>query len=183
LAKFCKTESIESLAELTPESLGRFRAARTLAPITAAKELEIFRIFLGFCQDRDWTRQNVARKIKMPRHLKPVVPFTAIEVAAILDACDRVGRSSYERIRVRAIVLTLRYTALRIGDVSLLARDRISRDGDRWRIFLRTEKSGQPVFLPIPEEMKAALDAVPGPQRKLDSRYHFWNSIGKEKTH
>jgi integrase len=61
------------------------------------------------------------------------------------------------------MILTLRYTALRIGDVAQLGRDRISRDAGRWRIFLRTEKSGKPVFLPIPAELKAALDVVPCP--------------------
>jgi len=70
--------------------------------------------------------------------------FATVEVGSILKACDSFGKSAYERLRARAIVLTLRYTALRIGDVSLLARDRLNRDGDRWRIFLRTEKSGQP---------------------------------------
>lgn len=49
--------------------------------------------------------------------------------------------------------------------------------------FLRTEKSGQPVFLPVPPDMKAALDAVPTPLRKLDSQYFFWNEQGKPKTH
>ena len=62
-------------------------------------------------------------------------------------------------------------------------RDRISRDGDRWRIFLRTEKSGQPVFLPVPPDLKAALDRVPAPLRNMESRYFFWNGIGTEKTH
>jgi len=81
------------------------------------------------------------------------------------------------------MILTLRYTALRIGDVSMLARDRISRDGDRWRIFLRTERSGQPVFLPVPTDMKLALDAAPRPRRSPDSRYFFWNGVGKPKTH
>jgi integrase len=81
------------------------------------------------------------------------------------------------------MILTLRYTALRIGDVSMLARDRISRDGDRWRIFLRTEKSGQAVFLPVPLDLKLALDAVPPPLGNIDSRFFFWNGIGKPKTH
>jgi integrase len=81
------------------------------------------------------------------------------------------------------MVLTLRYTALRIGDVSMLARDRVTRDGDRWRIFLRTEKSGKPVFLPIPPAMKAALDAVPPPLSNAESKYFFWNGTGKPKTH
>lgn len=77
-------------------------------------------------------------------HPRPGHTFATVEVGSILKACDSFGKSAYERLRARAIVLTLRYTALRIGDVSLLARDRLNRDGDRWRIFLRTEKSGQP---------------------------------------
>jgi integrase len=112
-----------------------------------------------------------------------VVPFTPAEVTAILLACDRIGKKQYERLRARAMILTLRYSALRIGDVSMLARDRISRDGGRWRIFLRTEKSGQPVFLPIPPDLKLALDSVPPPMSNIDSRYFFWNGKGKPKTH
>jgi integrase len=102
-------------------------------------------------------------KITPPRNLKPneVVPFTPAEIKAIVLACDRIGNRQYDRLRARAAILTLRYTALRIGDVSMLARDRISQDGDRWRIFVRTEKSGQPVFLPVPPDLKLALDSVP----------------------
>ena len=40
------------------------------------------------------------------------------------------------RLRARGMVLVLRYTALRIGDVVLPARDRISTDGNRWRILV-----------------------------------------------
>jgi hypothetical protein len=50
-----------------------------------------------------------------------------------------------------------------IGDVALLARERISKDRSRWRIFLLTEKSCKPVFLTIPTEPKAALDQLPLP--------------------
>ncbi len=185
LEAFCEAEEIDTLDEISAATLDRFRAGRGIKQITSSKELEILRVFFGFCLDREWVKENPARKIKLPRHLKPneVVPFSAAEVAAILAACDTFGKSGYERARARAIVLTLRYTALRIGDVSLLAKDRISRDGDRWRIFLRTEKSGQPVFLPIPPALKAALDCVPAPLRNTGSRYFLWNGVGKEKTH
>jgi integrase/recombinase XerC len=185
LEDFCKPEELDTLDEITTEKLDQHRAARTIKQITASKELEILRVFFGFCMDRNWTRENPARKIKLPRHIKSneVVPFTADEVAAIIKACGTFGKSQYERLRARAMILTLRYTALRIGDVSLLAKDRISHDGNRWRIFIRTEKSGQPVFLPVPPELKAALDRVPAPLRNLESRHFFWNGIGKEKTH
>jgi integrase/recombinase XerC len=184
LKDFCETAQIDSVGELSAERLDAFRSGRSLKPVTAAKELEILRPFLGFCLDRNWTPENAARKIKAPRNIKPneVVPFTPAEVTAIIDACQSFGQSAYERTRARAMILVLRYTALRIGDVALLARDRISRDGYRWRIFLRTEKTGHPVFLPVPADMKAALDILPSPKGATsDSRYFFWSGLGSEK--
>lgn len=185
LTDFCEAEQIDSLEELTTEKLDRFRAGRDIEQITASKELELLRVFFGFCFNRNWTRENPAKKIELPRNLKPndIVPFTPAELTAILMACDRVGKQQYERLRARAMILTFRYTALRIGDVSFLAKDRISKDGDRWRIFLRTEKSGQPVFLPVPPDLKAALDRVPPPMSNTESRYLFWNGTGKAETH
>jgi site-specific recombinase XerD len=185
LATFAEEAEIGNLDELSVEELARFRAGRELSPITAAKELETLRVFLGFCRDRDWVRENVARRIKMSRNLKPneVVPLTPPEIAAILEACDKIGKSDYERLRTRAMVLTLRYTALRIGDVAMLEKSRISKDGDCWRLWLRTEKSGQPVFLPVPEELRAALEAVLAPKGNQASRYYFYAAVGTPKTH
>ncbi len=142
-------------------------------------------MFFGFCTDRDWIRENPAKKIKQPRNIKPneVMPYTSAELTAILMACDRIGKRQFEQLCARAMILTFRYTALRIGDVSMLARDRISRDGEGWRLFLRTEKSGQSVFLPVPQDLKAALDRVPPPVSNVESRYFFWNGTGKPETH
>lgn len=185
LETFCKGEEIDFLQELKAEKLDQFRSGRELAPITAGKELEILRVFWGFCMDRDWTKENPAKKIKLPRNLKPneVVPYTPAEITAILMACDQIGKRQLERLRARAMILTFRHTALRIGDVAMLARDRISPDGEGWRMFLRTEKSGQPVFLPVPKHVKEALDRVPPPVSNIDSRYFFWNGTGKQETH
>jgi hypothetical protein len=49
--------------------------------------------------------------------------------------------------------MLLRHTALRISDVCTLSREAISRDRDTWRIWLRTLKSDEPVYLPIPERL------------------------------
>jgi len=184
LKEFCEAAKIDAVGELSAERLDAFRSGRALKPISGAKELEILRLFLGFCVDRNWARENAARKLKSPRNIKPneVVPFTPSEVASIVNACNLFGQSVYERLRARGMILVLRYTALRIGDVALLARDRISRDGNRWRIFLRTEKSGQPVFLPVPADLKVALDALPVPKgAKGECRYFFWSGLGSEK--
>ena len=183
LRPFCEARRIDAMAELTADHLDAFRAGRALKPITSSKELELLRQFCGFCSDRKWCPENVARRIKPPRNIKPndVEPFSTAEVNAIIRACDVMGRGPYERLRARAMILALRYTALRMGDVALLSRDRLSRESGRWRIFLRTEKSGKPVFLPIPAELKEALDNLPLPRGACaDSRYYFWNGVSSE---
>lgn len=57
------------------------------------------------------------------------------------------------------------------------------RDGGRWRIFLRTGKSGKPAFLPIPAELKAALVTVSLPRGcGEDSHWFFWNGVSSERA-
>ena len=180
LGVYCEERGIEEVRDITAENLDAFRAWRELKPITAVKELQLLRQFCGFCVDRKWVAENAARRIKSPRNIKPndVEPFTKTEISLMVQACEHIGRSSYERLRAKAMILTLRYTALRLGDVAMLARDRINRDGEKWRIFLRTEKSGKPVFLPIPFDLKAALDACPVPRKGTpDGKWYFWNGI------
>ena len=185
LKAFCEARKIDSVDELTTDHVDAFRAGRALKSITSMKELELLRQFCGFCRDRKWCAENIAKRIKSPRNIKPndVEPFSTAEVNAIIKACDGIGRGPYERLRARAMILALRYTALRIGDVALLGRERVSRDGNRWRIFLRTEKSGKPVFLPIPADLKTALDTVPLPRGcGENSRWFFWNGVSSERA-
>ena len=148
-------------------------------------QLQLLRQFCGFCQDRKWSSENVAKRIKPPRNIQPndVEPFSLLEVSKIIEASGQIGRTPYERLRAKAMILMLRFTALRIGDVAMLAKDRISRDGKRWRVFLRTEKSGKPVFLPIPHEMKLALDVLPAPRGgDGDFKHFFWNGTTSERA-
>lgn len=44
------------------------------------------------------------------------------------------------------------------------------------KVMVRRQKTGTPVFLPIPDEVKMALDALPLPQKAAsDCPYFFWN--------
>jgi len=187
LKAFCETQGEDTVTELTTELLDRYRASRKLRPITALKELQTLRQFFGFCRDRGWIKQNIARPIKGPRNIKPneIEPYTANEITRILAACDTFGRGAYERARARAMILLLRYTALRIGDVAMLARDRVTCDAENklWRIFLRTEKTGSPVFLPVPDVLKQALDAAPAPRGSADeAKHYFWNGATSKRA-
>lgn len=185
LREFCDGRTVIDMAEISVDTLDAFRASRGLSLISGVKELELLRQFFKFCLVRHWTRENPAGQIKGPRNIQPneIEPYTPAEVESMITACDRFGRSDYERLRARAMVLTMRYTGLRIGDVAMLARERLSRDGSRWRIFLHTEKTGKPVFLPIPDELRLALNAVPTPRgASQDFRYFFWNGITSERA-
>jgi site-specific recombinase XerD len=185
LCEFCEARGALDMQEITVDLLDAFRASRGLALITGAKELELLRQFFKFCLVRHWVRESPASGIKGPRNIQPneVEPYTFAEVERILAACHAFGRTDYERRRARAIILAMRYTALRVGDVAMLARDRISRDGARWRIFLHTEKTGKPVFLPIPDDLRLALNDAPCPRgASPDCRYFFWNGVTSERA-
>jgi integrase len=159
---FCEGVGLHDIMQVSVEDLDAYRAARKLSPITAAKELVILRQFLGFCFDRRWTE------------VKPeeVVPYTQAEITKMIVACDGIGNDDYTRLRARAVVLLLRYTGLRISDVATLEPERV-RDG---QILLHTQKTGGTVFLPVPDELQRALDALPCPRRATKQpRWFLWN--------
>lgn len=185
LRAFCERERVDYIDEIGVEELDGFRGGRRLKPITASKELQLLRGFCGFCMDRGWTKINAAKAIKSPKNIKPnsVEPFSPLEVSSIISASGEIGQQPYERLRAAAMVMALRYTALRLGDVALLKKDRLSWNGSRWKVFLRTAKNGKPVFLPVPIEMKEALDSVPPPKGKTTEwQYYFWNGVSSERS-
>jgi site-specific recombinase XerD len=178
---YCECKGVHDILQLTVEHLDAYRATRRLSPTTSTKELQTLRQFFGFCLERRWAEDNPAKRVKLPRNVKPeeVVPYTQAEVTRILAACDVIGRGAYERVRARAMLLLLRYTGLRISDVATLGRDRV-RGGE---ILLHTQKTGGTVFLPVPAELQAALDALPIPRGAGNSPVHFfWNGITSRRS-
>jgi site-specific recombinase XerD len=174
LQEHCDREGLRDLDEITVEHLDSFRFWRKLGPLSAMKELERLRCFFGFCIERGWMKDNPAKRIKTPRNIKPaeVVPYEPNEVAKMIAACDAIGRCGYERLRARALVLLLRYTALRITDAITLPRDALREN----EIRVRTQKNGQPVSVWVPSELVAALRALPLPRgASEDCRYFFWS--------
>ena len=187
LVSFCDREGITELVDVNIDVLEDFHRTRTIGPVTWKVELQALRTFFGYCVSHKWTTTNPGKELKAPKNIKPnaVVPYTLQEESQILGACDNFGggryqRSAaiYERLRARAMVLLLRHTALRISDVCTLRKDAISWDQENstWRALLRTQKSGESVFLPIPDGLKLVLDALPLPRNAAgDCPHYFWN--------
>src|SRR5262249_25384014 len=158
------------LADANVDVLEDYRRSRDIGILTWKVELQALRTFFGHCVSRKWISANPAKEMKAPRNIKPneIVPYTFTDEGKILLACELIGGGKYnrsgaryEQIRARAMVVLLRTTALRISDVATFPKDAVSWDavGKTWRIRVRTQKSGEPVFLPIPDYLKVELDA------------------------
>ena len=100
------------------------------------------------------------------------MPYTGEEMQAILAACsnytDTYGRVGWQAKRVKAFALLMRYSGLRIRDTAQLAIERIDGGG---KLFLYTQKSGTPVYLPLPRAVLQALKQFP----HANERYYFWS--------
>ncbi len=151
LVAFAEEIGVKFISQLTSESMVRFRASWTDSPISALKKLERLRSFFRFCAGMKWVDENPVGMLKAPKfHQKPTLPFTGEEFERILAAVDKYPtKNSFgidNRARLRAFVLLLRYSGLRIRDAVCLRRDRIV-DG---KLMVYTQKTGQPVYVPLP---------------------------------
>jgi integrase len=147
------------------ELLRRFRQSWKDKGNTVVKKLERLRAFYRFAVDSEWIVKNPAAKMKSPAvKVSPTLPFTQEEMVSILAACDCYQGNAK---RMCALVLLLRYSGLRIGDAVRLARDRI-KDG---RLFLYTQKTGVPVWCPLPDFVITALDSF----EPMNNTYYFWS--------
>jgi len=166
------------LLELDIHHLRNFRATLKDGAISSLKKLERLRGFFRFCLDSKWIQDNPASKIKMPRVDDiPTLPFSEEEVSAILTACARYPTQNafgYDnRARVRAFILLLLHTGLRIRDVACLESQRIVKG----RLMLYTQKTKVPVFLPLHPAVMDALSGLPATGGRF-----FWSGNGNPKS-
>ncbi len=141
---------------------------------------ERLRAFFRFGHEAGWIGENPAFRHKNPQvTAPPTMPFEREEMIQILRACDqytdnygRTGQANARRLR--ALVLVLRYSGLRIGDGVTPPKDRV-RDG---KVFLYTQKTRVPVYLPLPAFVVEALDACPS----TGADYFFWTGESKKKS-
>jgi integrase/recombinase XerD len=188
LEKYCARRSITALRLITVDHLrglretwqGRKRKTETgefiqenISPVSIAKKTQLLRSFFRFCQDSGWIFENPAKKLRQPIVDSPqTVPFTEEEFQRILAATyqyrDSKGRTGQENSqRLRALVLVMRWTGLRIQDTAQLRCDHVQDD----TIVVRQTKTRVDVRVPVPPEVIAALEQCPRSSRE----YFFWS--------
>ena len=169
LDSFAETYKLQFLNELDLDALATFRATWTQGPRTSLKKLERLRAFMRFAEKRKWIDDNPATELKAPKvPNKPTMPFTREEMIRILTALGPYGKSAGIRNaqRLRAFVLLLRYSGLRIGDAVQLDINGVADN----KLLLHTEKTGVPVYCVLPEMVVKAMDSAP----HSSPRYFFW---------
>jgi site-specific recombinase XerD len=107
------------------------------------KKLQRLRALFRFALERNWIEANSAAKPK-----NPVVKLAPNDSGS----CSRTAQNNAKR--VRALVLLLRYSGLRICDAAALEVDKISSD----RLFLYTHKTDEPVYCKLPSFIITALE-------------------------
>ena len=143
MAAFSLKRGFRYITELNLQVLDEFRAGWKDGPRSSATKLERLRAFFRFAQKRDWVTKNPASDLKAPRvTLCPTMPYTRDEMIRILAAITRYRdefppRGKENALRIRALVLLLRYSGMRIGDAVSLSSDRINLH----RLFLYTAKT------------------------------------------
>lgn len=161
------------LVDLTLERLTSFRSTWQDALVTRSNNQGIISSFLEWCVRRKLLDENPAKGlagIRVPPN--PTLPYTPEQMTAILAACDRYAYG-FPRARMKAFVLLMRWTGLRISDVVQLEWSRV-QDGV---VFLYTQKTGTPVKVPVPPEVLLAVNQLP-----RTTRYVFWSGEGAWKS-
>jgi integrase/recombinase XerD len=180
LAVFAKNAGIRHLEELDTPTLRQFRTTWKDGDLAGLKKLERLRTFFRFARDNKWIAENPAAVIKNPKITpRPTLPFSQQEMLRILaTANQRIGKVRSDgrnrARRLRALVLLLRYTGLRISDAISCPTERL-KDG---KIWLYTHKTGQHVYCPLPGFVVKELESTP----KLSDQYWFWNGSGSLET-
>jgi site-specific recombinase XerD len=176
MEEFGQQHGLRFIAAFDLETVRRFRASWPNKNLSALKKLELLRTFYRFAFESGWVPENWAKKVKNPKvENRPTLPFTSDEMVLILAACNECQEvSPRNRRRLRALVLLLRYSGLRIGDAVTLSRERLKGE----RLFLYTSKTGVAVHLPLPAFVIEALEAAALP----GERFYFWTGQCKPKT-
>jgi integrase/recombinase XerD len=173
LQDFATSKGLVYVSDFNLDNLREFRGTWPNKNESARVKLGNLRAFFGFCHKSKWIDQNYATDLKAGKVVdSQIVPLEQAELDKILKACDKHSHKSRGLI-LRALILVLRYTGLRIRDAVTLRRDAIRGN----RLFLRTAKTGTDVFCPLPPDVVKALVAV-----LPKGKFYFWSGESKPKS-
>jgi site-specific recombinase XerD len=175
LLPFCKSKGYRQLRDLTVDRLRAFRHGWTYSPLSAAKRLEYLRAFCRFCLDSGWMERNPASALKATKvSHRPTLPYSDEEVDRLLEAARKMQGFGRYGPRIEPMILLLRYSGLRMQDAACLERKRLADD----KLFLYQQKTGTPVYCPLPPGVVTTLAAV----ENDNERYFFYDGSSQPES-
>jgi integrase len=140
---------------------------------TCQRNAKTLHYFFQRCIARKWIVEDPTSILRFPKtsasKTKDEVKYlTPDQFADVLSECDDFERmTDYNKDRIKALILTMRWTGLRISDAVVLRADSIT--GDVLRV--RTKKASTDVQIPLHPDLIAALAKL----EAYDGGYLFWN--------
>ena len=181
LLKWAQRNALVFLDDLTTANLRDFRASWKNRPLTMQRKHHRLNGFFDFCIENEWLHRNPSKRMKSVKVSQaPTDYFTPSEFAKIVDATyaygDWHGGRDFEHrsLRLRALILLLRWSGLSILDAVTLERRRLTGD----RLLLYRHKTKVPVYVPLPIDVAKMLDSLPN----SNPRYFFWSGNGDPHT-
>jgi integrase/recombinase XerD len=149
---WCTSVSIETLNEIDTDALRKYFAEHPeWEPGTRVSYRMQLATFFAWCMRRTWINANPIKELpKIKVRPEPTLPFSDAEFDSLMAGIDDP--------HMRALLLLLRWSGLRIGDAVSLERIRIDKDGV---LMLTTQKTSATVRMPLPDAVLSALDALP----------------------
>ncbi|MHB8485530.1 MAG: tyrosine-type recombinase/integrase [Candidatus Acidiferrales bacterium] len=169
LLAFAQEKGIRFPSELDVGTLQEFRSSWKDKSLSKSKKQERLRSIFKFALARKWITENPALelgKIKIERTQQ--IPYTAKEMKDLWAEARKSDPDAY------VFLLVLRFSGLRISDVCKLQPSSLQGK----HLVLRTEKTGSPVKVLLPDVVVSALKSF----SKRSPEYFFWNGTTKLST-
>jgi integrase/recombinase XerD len=181
LIPFCEEKKISRLSQLDIQALKEFRVTWSPAAnaLTRSKWQERLRSFLLYCKRNKWISENPAELLSRinvgDTHTDYFTPDDMAKILAAVDLYHGRGEAvELWRKKAKAFILVSRWSGLRISDVCVLTTDKIVGDS----LYLYTRKNGVHVYVPLPQQVLDALNALP----REHKNFYFWNGRKKVLT-
>ncbi len=179
LNEFCVGRGVVYITQFGTDYARAFRESWTGASITNLKRLERMKAFFAWVRAQGWIETNPAEKLKAPlTDDPPADPVSEEDLADLIDAIERMptrdGEKNMSHDRLLAMILLIHHTGLRIGDIVRFSTDRLRGNS----AFLHMAKTGNPLWLPLPEFLVAKLKALP----LYEGKYYFAAGSAKLST-
>lgn len=166
---WCEANNFLSIDEVTTDCIRQFFAERELASSTRATERRAIKALMNYAIAQNWIKEDPTKAL--PKIIVRSEPTDWLDKEQFQELLDAIKADLW----LTALVLTLRWSGLRIADGLTLERSRIDHNGV---LMLTQHKTKTPVSVPLPGAVLEALDSLP-----VNGRRFFIPDTDKPKNH